>query len=108
MVELLHPVISLIGATSNTVCPEGSTSCQTGLPVVAARSANVQHLLQILFGILAVVAVIFVTLGGLRYITDAGNPQEMSKARNTIIYAVAGLVISISGELIVSFILGKI
>lgn len=84
-----------------------SVKCDTGLPVIAANNVSLQNILQLVFGILAVVAVLIITIAGLRFIAESTNPQETARARNTIIYAVVGLVIALSGELIVSFVLGR-
>lgn len=96
-------------ATATVNCIQGSNSCDTGLPQVVASSANLQSILQILFGILAVMAVIIIVVwGGLRLISEGSNPQQAAKARNTIIYGTIGLVIAISGEIIVSFVLNRL
>jgi uncharacterized membrane protein YidH (DUF202 family) len=81
---------------------------QTNLPHASASHENLQNILQIVFGILGALAVLFIVLGGLRFITAQGNPQETSKARNTLVYAVVGLLIAISAEAIVSLVLGHL
>ena len=94
------------GATVNSnIC---NTDCNTGLPKVDASTGNLHTILSITFGILAVVAVLFVVIGALKFVTASGDPQEVAKARNTIIYAVVGLIIAISAEILVAFVLNKI
>ena len=101
-------LVSLFAAgTANVVCLSGQV-CDTGLPMVAANSSQLQGFLQILFGVLAAVAVLIITIAGLRFIFESTNPQETARARNTIIYAVLGLIIALSGEAIVSFVLGRL
>lgn len=93
-------------AAANVKCGQTNEKlCETGLPVVGANAANVQNLLQVLFGILAVVSVVIITIAGLRFIIESTNPQETARARNTIVFAVLGLIIAISGQIIVSFVL---
>ena len=94
--------------TSATVQNGCDTDCSTGLPVVDASSANLQTILRNVFGILAVVAVLFIVIAALKFITAQGNPQETAKARMTIIYALVGLVIAISAEVIVAFVLNRV
>ena len=106
---LLHTYIA-VTSNSNVNCLEGTGDenlCETNLPVIGANAANVQTILQLLFGILAVIAVIMITLGGIRFITESTNPQETTKARNTIVYAAVGLAIAISGQIIVTFVLNR-
>jgi hypothetical protein len=86
----------------------GNAQCETGLPKVDANNANLQQILQIVFGVIGVVAVIVIMWAGLKFITAQGNPQEAAKARMTIIYAVIGLILAISAEVIVTFVLNNI
>ncbi len=86
----------------------GGASCATGLPVVSASSSQLQQILQIVFGIIAAVAVLVIVIAGLRFVIAQGNPQDIAKARNTIIYAVVGLLIAISAEVIVSLVLSNV
>jgi len=52
-------------------------------------------------------AVIMIIVGGLRYVTSAGNQEGTKAAKNTIIYAVVGLVIIAVAQIIVQFVLNK-
>ena len=60
--------------------------------------------LDIAFGIAGALAVLMITISGLRYITSAGNPEKTSRAKNGIVYSMVGLVIAIAAEAIVSFV----
>lgn len=94
--------------SSSVNCLQASgEACETGLPVVAASSSTVQIFLQILFGVLAVVAVVIITIAGIRFMIESTNPQETARARNTIVFAVIGLLVAISGQVIVSFVLDQ-
>jgi len=88
-------------------CPGGG-SCATGLPKVAGSSHELQYGLQIAFGIIAAVSVLIIVIGGLRFVMSEGNPENVAKARETIVYALVGLVISLIAETIVSFVLNKL
>ena len=75
------------------------------LPKIQANQASLQIVLQIFFGLAGALAVLFVVLGGLRYIISKGDPQGASKAKKTIIYAVVGIAVALSGEAIVTWVL---
>jgi hypothetical protein len=60
------------------------------------------------FGIFGAVAFLFIVIGGFRYVISSGDPKNTAKAKNTIIYALVGLVITISADAIVNFIAGKL
>jgi hypothetical protein len=81
---------------------------QDGLPRVAATNSQLQLILNIIIGIVAALSVLFVVIGGMRYVLSSGDPQAASKAKNTIIYATVGLAISIFAEAIVAFALTTI
>jgi len=66
---------------------------------------SVQDLLTIVFGILigliGVLAVIFIIIGGIRYILARGDPKATDSARGTITAAIIGLVIALLAVVIV-------
>ena len=66
---------------------------------------NVVDLLLIIAGI---IAVIMIVIGGIRYTTSAGDAGQTKSARDTIIYAVAGLVVAIMAFAIVNFVLSEL
>ncbi len=66
---------------------------------------TVQNIINLLLYIAGVIAVIIIVIGGFRYVTSNGDPGAASKAKNTIIYALIGLVIAAMAYAIVNFIL---
>lgn len=79
-------------------------------PDGAAATEQVNDLLtdviNIFSIIVGVIAVIFIIIGGLKYITSGGDSGNISSAKNTIIYALVGLVIVALAQFIVRFVLG--
>lgn len=70
---------------------------------------NIIHtIVNLLSAIVGVVAVIMIIVGGFRYITSGGNDASVTSARNTILYAIIGLVIVALAQLIVRFTLSKL
>ncbi|HKR82325.1 MAG TPA: hypothetical protein VJR27_05015 [Candidatus Saccharimonadales bacterium] len=86
----------------------GDTTCDSGLPNIAANNGNVQVVLQIVFGVIGALAVIIIIISALRLASSQGNPQEASKARQGIVYSAIGLVLALSAEIIVTYVLGAI
>jgi hypothetical protein len=103
-------ITKLLAASGQVNClADGAQGdCDSGLPTVDASSVQLHQILQITFGILAVIAVLMIVIAGIQFIVDSDNPQKVGQARNAIIYAVVGLVIAISAEIVVSFILDKL
>ena len=58
--------------------------------------------------VVGVVAVIMVIIGGLKYITSSGDSGNITGAKNTILYAIIGLVVVALAQFIVQFVLGKV
>lgn len=58
--------------------------------------------------IVGAVSVIMIIIGGLRYITSAGDSSNVSGAKNTILYAIVGLVIVIFAQTIVKFVVSRL
>lgn len=50
-------------------------------------------------------AVIMLIIGGFRYVVSGGNQTAVTAAKNTILYAIIGLIIAFFGYAIVAFII---
>ena len=57
--------------------------------------------------VIGAVSIIMVLVGAIRYTLSAGNPQATKEAKDTILYAVVGIVITILSLAIVNFVRGK-
>ncbi len=100
-------ILSNFGAVGEANCGEGQ-KCATGLPVVATNTDQLTGVLAIVFGIAAAIAVLMIVIAGFRFVTAQGNPQEVSKAKSTIAYAVIGLLVAVTAEGIVALVLGRL
>lgn len=63
--------------------------------------------IQVLSIVVGVVAVIMIIVGGLRFITSGGDSSNTASARNTVIYALVGLVVAVLAQVLVHFVLKK-
>lgn len=71
-------------------------------------SDTIKTVIEVLSILAGAVAVIMVIVGGFRYITSAGNPEQAKGARNTILYALVGLIIIGLAQIIVHFTLNSV
>ncbi len=55
-----------------------------------------------------IIAVIMIIYGGIQYITSAGNPAGITKAKTTILYSVIGLLVVILAAAIVNVVVGAV
>jgi hypothetical protein len=79
-----------------------------GLPQAGADPSAIQTILSITFGILGAFAFLMIVIAGLRYMVAAGDPQKTAQARNTIVFALVGLAIAISAQVIVAFVVKRV
>jgi hypothetical protein len=79
----------------------------SSLPQTEASQATIAKVLQLVFTTIGAIAVMMVVIGGIKYSSSAGDPSSISKAKNTIIYALVGVVVSILAIPIIGFIFGK-
>lgn len=79
----------------------------TGASCTADQS-TVGKLLGIAYLVAGIVAVLAIILGGVRYTTANGDSSQIQAAKNTILYAVVGLVVIIMASAITSFVLTQI
>ncbi len=61
-------------------------------------------LIEMLLRLAAIAAVFMVIFGGIKYTTSQGDPDDTARARNTLIYALVGLLISISAAIVITFV----
>ncbi|MEK7561345.1 MAG: pilin [Patescibacteria group bacterium] len=64
--------------------------------------ANIINIFSLIVGVVAVIMIIF---GGFKYITSAGNQESVKTAKQTLIYALIGLIIVALAQIIVKFVL---
>jgi Type IV secretion system pilin len=63
---------------------------------------------SLLSRVLGIVAVFVLIVAGVRFITSAGNQQTISSVRSQIIYAVVGLAVAASAQILVLMVLKKL
>lgn len=110
LLATLFGVAALPVATTYAVNP----AQQVGDGVTTAGGTNDQQLkpqianvINVLLFIVGAVAVIMIVLGGLRYVLSNGDSSQVTAAKNTVMYAVIGLVVALLGYAIVNFVVAQ-
>ncbi len=62
---------------------------------------------NVMLFLVGAISVIMVIIGGFRYVVSGGNSGNITAAKNTILYAVVGLVIAIMAYAIINFVIGS-
>lgn len=65
-------------------------------------------IINVILGVIGVVAVAVIVIGGIFYVTSAGDAAKTKKAMHAIIYAIVGLVIALLAFAIVNFVLKSV
>lgn len=103
------PTLSYAATPTNAVCQTlgAGSDCKESKNSVSINKviSAVVTTLSIVIGILAV---IMIMVGGFRYVTSGGDSSKITSAKNTIVYAIVGLVIAIMAQAIVKFVLDKL
>lgn len=94
---------------SNLQFTENTSAAGCSSSDATVRINNIVHtIVNLLSAIVGIVAVIMIIVGGLRYITSGGNDTSVTGAKNTILYAIIGLVVVALAQIIVRFTLNKV
>ena len=84
---------------SDPICDRGDET---------AMMTTVGNVLNAIYGILGVIAVVMIVISGVKYTTSQGDPGKVQSAKNTILYAIIGLVIALLAFAITNFILNAL
>lgn len=86
---------------------DGNTCSDTG-EGDGSFSSVIKSVINIFSVVVGAVSVIMIIIGGFRYIVSNGDSNGVSGAKNTILYAIVGLVIVLFAQVIVRFVLTNI
>ncbi|MBR0488399.1 hypothetical protein IJJ39_01845 [Candidatus Saccharibacteria bacterium] len=65
----------------------------------------ITNIINGIIAVLGVVAVVVIVIGGVLYMTSAGDPGKVKRAKDTILYAAIGLIICVLSFAIVNFVI---
>ncbi|MFH1367445.1 MAG: hypothetical protein ABIH38_05720 [Patescibacteria group bacterium] len=99
---LASPMLALAVPTSYSIEDIGGS---IGLGTSDLK-ATVVNVIQWVLGIMALVAVVFIIIGGVTWMTAGGNEEKVEKAKKIISAAVIGLIIVLLAWAIVIFVAG--
>lgn len=99
-------------APSYVQADSASGSVRSGVTSIGGNEAGnnvsladrIKTVVNILLYILGSIAVIMIIIGGIRYTTSNGDSSNTKAGKDTILYAVVGLVVAILAFAIVNFV----
>ena len=89
-------------------CQVDTSNCTNGENAGTKVTDIIKTVINIFSLIVGVIAVIMIIIGGLKYITSGGDSGNVTSAKNTILYAIIGLIIVALSQVIVRFVLDKV
>jgi hypothetical protein len=119
---IVSGMIALFGAVGLTTLslapahaapPCNTPACQVKIGSNAAGAGSekdtlgdkVKIVINVLLFLIGAVAVIMIILGGIRYVISNGDSSQVTSAKNTILYAVIGLIVALLAYAIVNFVI---
>jgi len=78
------------------------------LPKPPTDTTTITSIMSFIFALLGAISLLMITVMGLKYMFAAGDPNATAEARKGIIYALVGLVIAVSAESIVVFLVNNV
>jgi hypothetical protein len=84
-----------------------SAVCQGTTDGETATNDFIQNLISLLLFAIGIISVIVIIVGGIRYTTSNGDSNKVTQAKNTILYAVIGLVVALLSYAIVTFVVNQ-
>ena len=103
MNNLIYTGIRLLAAGIATQTGDAAGNAGTG----DTAQDTIGVIFRSVFIIMGIIAVIFLIIGGVLYATSQGDAPKLTKAKNTVIYSLVGLIISVLAFAITTFILNS-
>lgn len=100
-------------ATSDTYAAfnvtDGASSARgNGQPTdLFGQSGTFSKITSIMLFVIGAIAVIMIVIGGLRYVLSGGDSSQITAAKNTILYAIIGIIVAILAYAVVNFVIGS-
>jgi len=85
---------------------QGASSAKgTDQPAVLVGNGGIfSEITNVLLFVIGAIAVIMIVIGGLRYVISGGDAKQVDAAKNTILYAIIGIIIALLAYAAVGFV----
>lgn len=126
MKKIALALVSLLAMFSFAITPLATTYADTTDVFTSACSANssdttlckdtkgssifsiIKTIIQIMLIVAGIIAVIMIIIGGIRYMTSNGDQADVKAAKDTILYAIIGLIVCMIAFSVVTWVIGKL
>lgn len=66
-----------------------------------------QQISTVMLFIVGAISVLMLIIGGIRYVVSGGDSTAVQNAKNTILYAIVGIVVALLAAAVVQFVIGS-
>lgn len=84
-----------------------AANCAKGTGATGNLGTVISIVSNVAFGLVGSLAVLFLIMGGISYITSQGDPKKTATAKDTILYAVIGIVVVLVSYALASFVISQ-
>lgn len=105
MVPVIALGVSVIGDTSAFAQLGAGTDLGQNDSTATSLNDTFKNIINVLLYVIGAVAVIMLIVGGIRYTISSGDSGQVTSAKNTIMYAIVGLILAFLAYAIVNFVL---
>ncbi len=88
--------------------PVNGSGNQAGQGKDNTLTNDITGILNAVIGVLGLVCVVVMIIGGINYMTSAGDTGKVKTAKNTILYGLIGLIVCVLAFAIVNWLIGTI
>jgi hypothetical protein len=103
----INPGSEACGGVGGSLTASGTCTSSTG-----GSTSGIQKFLDwainLFSAIVGIIAVVMVIVGGLKYITSGGDSNKVGSAKNTLLYAIIGLIIVVMAQIIIHFVIHEV
>lgn len=85
----------------------GTASCLFGSEGNCSGDGIFKTITNVLLFLIGAISVIMLIIGGIRYVVSGGDSTAVQNAKNTILYAIVGVVVAILAYAVVNFVIGS-
>lgn len=93
-----------MGVNATGANDDSTKTCGPNKDAECTLGDRVKQVINVLLFIIGVISVIMIIIGGLRYTISNGDSSQITSAKNTVLYAVIGLVVALLAYAIVNFV----
>ena len=111
MIGLLGVFTPAVSAANGiNICSNGnedSVYCKNKNTGETQVNGIIKTIVEVLLTAVGAISIIMIVIGGIMFALSSGDAQKAAKARNTVLYAVVGLAVSLFASAIVNFVFNR-